>query len=241
MKILRKLTKGDSMKKNIYFFIIAFILITSAVVLSFSSMALALILAVLGVLLVGFNIFERKEISAEKMVLLAILTAISSAGRILFVSLPSVNPSSFIVIMSAMVFGPSFGFMTGALTALVSNMLLGHGPWTLWQMLLWGLMGFIAGMARKPLHAHLWIRVAYGFIWGFLFGWGMNLYYVISGYITETGFKAFLVASSASFIFDLLHAFTNLLLILLLGNRFIKIFERTALKYGLKDIPDKKN
>ncbi|MBP7343995.1 MAG: ECF transporter S component [Clostridia bacterium] len=228
------------MKKQTYFFIISFTLIAASLVLSFSSMALALILAILGILLMGFNIFERKETSAEKLVLLAILTAVSSAGRMLFASLPSVNPSSFIVIMSAMIFGPSFGFMTGALTALVSNMLLGHGPWTLWQMLLWGLMGFLAGMVRKPLKEHLWIRLAYGFIWGFLFGWGMNLYYVLSGYITETGFKAFLIASSASFIFDMFHAVFNLLLILLLGNHFIKIFERTALKYGLKDISVKK-
>ncbi|OQB51296.1 MAG: hypothetical protein BWX97_02304 [Firmicutes bacterium ADurb.Bin146] len=229
------------MKKQTYFFIISFVLIATSIAFSFSSMALALILAILGILLMGFNVFERKEVSAEKIVLLAILTAVSSAGRILFASVPSVNPSSFIVIMSAMVFGPSFGFMTGALTTLVSNMLLGHGPWTLWQMLLWGFMGFVAGIIKKPLQEHLWFRLGYGFIWGFLFGWGMNLYYVLSGYITETGFKAFLIASSASLIFDVFHAVTNLLLILLLGNRFIKIFERTAIKYGLKDITVKKN
>ena len=37
--------------------------------------------------------------------------------------------------------GPPAGFMTGALSALVSNMLLGQGPWTVWQMLAWGLIG----------------------------------------------------------------------------------------------------
>lgn len=31
--------------------------------------------------------------------------------------------------------------MTGAMTALTSNMLLGQGPWTVWQMSAWGMMG----------------------------------------------------------------------------------------------------
>ncbi|HNZ41120.1 MAG TPA: ECF transporter S component [Clostridia bacterium] len=228
------------MKRHWYFFIISFVLVIASLILSYSSMALALILAIMGILLMGFNVFERKEVSAEKIVLLAILTAVSAAGRVLFSSLPSVNPSSFIIIMSAMIFGPSFGFMTGALTALVSNMLLGHGPWTLWQMLFWGLMGFLAGVLKKPLKEHMWFRLAYGFVWGFLFGWGMNVFYVLSGYIAEPGIKTFLVACSASFVLDLLHAGTNLLLILLLGNGFIKIFERAAAKYGLKDVPIKR-
>ena len=225
----------EKVNRKIYLFIASFILIVIAVIVSAKSMAAALILAVTGVLIIGFSMFERSKVTAERMVLLSIITAVSSAGRMLFAAVPSINPSSFIVIMSAMVFGPSFGFMTGALTALVSNMILGHGPWTLWQMLLWGLMGFLAGMFSKSFEKHIWIRLAYGFIWGFIFGWGMNLFYVVSGYITETGFKAFLIASAASFVFDLMHAIGNLLLILLLGNRFIKIFNRTALKYGLKD------
>ena len=228
------------MNKKIYLFIIAVALIIASVLLSFKSMALALVLAILGVLLIGFASFERKEVTAERMVLISLLSAVSAAGRVLFASIPSVNPSSFIVIMSAMVFGPSFGFMTGALTALVSNMVLGHGPWTLWQMLLWGIMGFISGVIARPLKSHMWLRMAYGLVWGFLFGWGMNLLYVFSGYLTETGFKAFLIASGTSFIFDLMHGVGNLLLILALGNSFIKIFERAALKYGLKDITIKR-
>jgi hypothetical protein len=65
-------------------------------------------------------------------------------GRIPFAALPGVQPTSFLVMVSGLVFGPQAGFMIGAMAALASNFFLGQGPWTPWQMLGWGLMGMSA-------------------------------------------------------------------------------------------------
>lgn len=41
------------------------------------------------------------------------------------------------------------GFLTGAITAFVSNMFFGQGPWTPWQILAFVLVGFSAGSLRE--------------------------------------------------------------------------------------------
>src|SRR5690242_6933421 len=79
--------------------------------------------------------FERRKIEGRELVLLAVLAAVAAVSRIPFASLPSVQPTTFVVILSGMVFGSESGFVVGAVAALVSNLFLGQGPWTLWQML----------------------------------------------------------------------------------------------------------
>jgi len=49
-----------------------------------------------------------------------------------------VKPITAIVFVCGMALGAGPGFSIGALAALISNMLLGQGPWTPWQMLAWG-------------------------------------------------------------------------------------------------------
>src|SRR4051812_30952694 len=62
--------------------------------------------------------FERRSLQAREIVLLAVLSAIASVGRIPFAALPSVQPTSFVIIVSALVFGSETGFMVGAVAAL---------------------------------------------------------------------------------------------------------------------------
>jgi energy-coupling factor transport system substrate-specific component len=190
-------------------------------------------LAMLALLALLFYWFERRRPSAERLVMLASLSAVSAAGRGLFVAIPSVQPSSFIIIMAGITMGKETGFMTGALTALLSGLWLGIGPWTPWQMLAWGLMGGMAGMLRKPLMGFKPLRIGYGLVWGFLFGWIMNFWMLMSVESAEPGWRYLLMIYTASFLFDGMHAVFNGLLIWLGGDGFIKALHRLALKYGL--------
>lgn len=194
----------------------------------------ALLLAVCGMLLLLFFSFEHSRAGAQKIVLIALLSAVSCAGRVLFAGIPSVQPSSFLIILTGLAFGPQAGFMTGAMTALTSNMLLGQGPWTVWQMAAWGLMGLLSGLLYRSLKKHPIALSVYGFLWGFLFGWMMNLWTVSGGFFGAFSLRAVIAAGTASLPLDLAHAVCNLLLLLLLARPFLRKLERIAVKYGLR-------
>ena len=53
--------------------------------------------------------------------------------------------------VSALVLGGQNGFVIGAITALVSNIFLGQGPWTPWQMYAWGMVSLSVGAMRHTL------------------------------------------------------------------------------------------
>ena len=103
-------------------------------------------LFLLAVIMLPFYIrFERKAFVSREIVLVAVLAAIAAVSRVPFSILPSVQPTSFVIIVSAIVFGSETGFMIGATAAIVSNIL---DKWTPWQMFSWGMIGFIAGLLR---------------------------------------------------------------------------------------------
>ena len=72
--------------------------------------------------------FERRKPRAREMVPLAVMAALGVVGRTVFqlIPLPNFKPVSAIVIITAVAFGPEAGFMTGALTAFVSNFIFGQ-------------------------------------------------------------------------------------------------------------------
>ena len=180
--------------------------------------------------------FEKKELNAEEMVLIAMISALAAVGRVPFAALPSIQPTSFIIIMAAMTFGKEVGFLAGNTAALVSNLFLGQGPWTPWQMFCWGMMGFSAGLLKDtPFMKTKTGLCLFGFIWAFLFGWIMNLWVLL--FYRTISWQAFLGFCIASFSFDLNHALCNLIFILLFSQPFTRIFKRTKEKYGLlKDV-----
>lgn len=182
--------------------------------------------------------FEKRKIESRELVLLAVLAAIAAVGRIPFASIPSVQPTTFVIMMSGVVFGAESGFMIGAVAALASNMILGQGPWTPWQMVAWGLVGMTAGLLGKShFMSKMWGRILFGIIWGFLFGWIMNLWSLFA--FTQSGasfsFNAFITYLTSSVLFDSMHSISNVIFLLLFGNVWIKVLKRFKSKYGLLD------
>ena len=178
--------------------------------------------------------FEKKELDAEEIVLIAMISALAAVGRVPFAALPSIQPTSFIIIMTAMTFGKEVGFLAGSTAALVSNLFLGQGPWTPWQMLSWGMMGFTAGLLKDTHFIKSKLGLCFfGFAWGFLFGWIMNLWFLFLFQMKDITWKVLLGSCIASFKFDLNHAVCNIIFILLFSDRFTKILNRTKEKYGL--------
>lgn len=143
------------------------------------------------------------------------------------------KPVSAVVILSAYVFGAEAGFVIGAVAALVSNIYFGQGPWTPWQMFAWGMTGLTAGWLRRSwlLRKRAGLLV-FGFIWGFLFGWIMNIWVLLS-LPDAFSWRLVAVTFAASFYFDLAHALSNVFFLAVLAGGWTKVLQRFHKKYGL--------
>ncbi len=104
---------------------------------------------VFGSLLVGWLAYERARPSARMIAVVGTLAALAALGRDAFVALPEVKPITAMTLVVGYALGPMAGFTVGAVGMLASNVLLGQGPWTPWQMAAWGLVGLVgAGLGR---------------------------------------------------------------------------------------------
>ncbi|MCR5742686.1 MAG: ECF transporter S component [Lachnospiraceae bacterium] len=122
-----------------------------------------------------FLSFERKN-DTTKNVILAVLIALNTVGRFVFAPLPSFKPVTAITIICGMYMGPVYGFMCGSLTAVLSNFYFGQGPWTAFQMLSWGLVGFGAGLLGRRLMNSKAVLLIYGMITGCLYSLVMDIW-----------------------------------------------------------------
>ena len=93
------------------------------------------------VLVGGFAWYERSHPPARLVALVAALAALAVAGRLVLTPIPNVVATTDIVLITGLALGAAPGFAVGALAALVSNMWLGQGPWTPWEMAGWGMVG----------------------------------------------------------------------------------------------------
>jgi len=171
---------------------------------------------------------------AKFIALVAGLGAIAAVTRIPFAIIPNLQPTTFFIIVSGWVLGPSIGLSVGMLAAVVSNFFLGHGPWTLFQMLAWGLAGSMSGFLGKLIINPSKIFLSlYGFIWGYLYGWILNLWFWLTMIYPHT-WKSFFASAITSFWFDTTHAIGNALFLILGGKIMMEVLERFRLKLTVK-------
>jgi energy-coupling factor transport system substrate-specific component len=163
-----------------------------------------------------------RKVGLRGLIVVALMAALSAAGSAALVSFPGLQPSSFIVMMCGIALGPGAGALCGSATALLARLVGGGlGPWVIWQGALWCLMGVLAGLTRNlPFRAHAGI----GFLWGFVFGWVMNLWWYTLG--APFVWAAYLAACAASFTSELTHAAANGALMLLFGARLKRLYHQ---------------
>ena len=135
------------------------------------------LIVVVAAMLPFFMMFEGRKPKAREIMVISVLAAIGVAGRAAFFMAPSFKPVAAIVILTGISFGGEAGFLVGSLTMLISNMFMGQGPWTPWQMFAFGIVGFLGGLIfrrkrGKWKHFHLWLCIYGGLsvlvIYGFL-------------------------------------------------------------------------
>ena len=176
--------------------------------------------------------FEKRKAMARETVLLAVMVALSVAGRVAFSLTPNIKPVTALVVLTALYFGPEAGFLTGSLSALLSNIYFGQGPWTPFQMFAWGILGFAAGLLQRPLKKHFWLLLIYGAFAGVAFSMLMDVYTTLSfgeGFRLDRYFGFVLSALP----FTAVYAVSNVLFLLVLRLPLGHILDRIKRRYGM--------
>lgn len=176
--------------------------------------------------------FEKKEHTVTYLVLIGVLTTLSVIGRLLFSVVPAFKPVSAMVVIAAMYFGPEAGFLTGALSALLSNFYFGQGPWTVFQMAAWGLIGFFSGLLAHKLKTNRIFLLFWGAVAGVAYSMLMDIWDAIfaDGTVMLSRYLSFLVSSAG---FTVMYAVSNVVFLLLLAKPIGKMLERIQTKYGI--------
>ena len=182
-----------------------------------------------------FMVFEGRKPQARELIVLASLAAIATAGRGAFFMLPHFKPMVAIVIISGIAFGGEAGFLVGAVTMLVSNMLFGQGPWTPWQMLALGLIGFLSGILNRLglLPAKRLSLCIYGFlVTVFIYGGIMNPASCVMS-VYEVTWQTILAAYISGIPVDLVHATSTFIFLWVGAKPLLEKLQRIKVKYGL--------
>lgn len=204
-----------------------------------------LVLALIGLCLVAVvaNLMGG-AMHARTVALLGILSAVNAVLR----AVPGPAGFSaifFLLVLCGYTYGPTFGFLMGALSLLVSALLgAGVGPWLPFQMFAAGWVGLSSGLLpdlRRHPRAELAMLAAWGAVWGLAFGAIMNLWFwpylagptVTEGAYWEPGlglgaalrrYGAFYLLTSLWW--DLGRAGGNAFLLLLLGPPILRVLRR---------------
>ena len=182
------------------------------------SWPLATFLIVGLILLAGWFAYERSRPSARMAAVVATLAAVAALGREAFVALPEVKPITAIVLVVGYVLGPLPGFTVGAIGMLASNVMLGQGSYTPWQMAAWGMVGLIGAalgrltgrrLGRLPLALACGLAALAATEVMNVYTWTIGASHTLAAFLLIAGGSAIsfnLVDAGASFLFGLAFA-----------------------------------
>lgn len=170
-----------------------------------------------------------KEIS-----LIGILAAVNIASRIYLQALPNIKPVTSIIIISVMLFGLGFGVKLSIVTTVVSNLFLGMGTWTFFQILAWVVICLITQVlldVLKKIHKEpkLFPMAIFSFLMGYVFGIVVSLEQLMLG-----GPSLYIVYYMAGLLFDTFHAVGNFCFYLICAPILMKVLKKESERIRLK-------
>lgn len=157
-----------------------------------------------------------------KLTLIALLAALAVAGRYILASVPNFQPVTAVIIIGGLFLGPISAIILALLVTFLSNILLGMGIWTIWQIISWSIIGILSGfMGKFRGHTPLYVVVIFSIFCGYLYGFIISLTtYQVSGHFIPY----YLMGLS----FDTNHAFGNAVFIILLYPIVSRFFQKYA-------------
>lgn len=216
-------------------------------------------LVVVETMLPFFFSFESRRPQTRELVTVAVMSALAAVSRAAFAFLPGFKPITGIIMIAGIAFGAEAGFLTGAVAAFASNFFFGQGPWTPWQMMAYGLGGFLAGAVfgggrdagrdvtadaarddrrgerRRKARRNPAVLAVFGFLAIMLVVGPLLDCCSVFTMITTITPATVLGVFAAGFPINLRHAVSCALTVLILGRPLLDKLERLKLKYGVMD------
>ena len=149
---------------------------------------------------------KQKQILELKEWLFVIgFVGISSLLRVPMQIIPNAEPLTFFALLSGWLFGWKKGILAGASSLYISNFLVfgGNGPWTIFQVIGYGLVGFLGGLLRKKATMFEVLSLA------FIATLSLQLIFNL-GWSIFIGFN-FFAAMLTGIIFTITHIISNLI------------------------------
>ncbi|MBR3174025.1 MAG: ECF transporter S component [Eubacterium sp.] len=181
--------------------------------------------------------FERKKPGTKDVVLLSVMISLGVVGRLVFFMIPQFKPCAAIVIITGIMLGKQAGFLSGVMTAFISDMFFGMGPWTLWQMIGFGLIGLISAIIFNQER----IEKMGGFAKLILCTYGFLVTFLLYGLLMDTAtvfmvtdkpkLSTFIATYSAGIVFNMIHGISTFVFLYLMANPLSKKIKRILIKY----------
>lgn len=190
-------------------------------------MAISTIVAILSWVLFVCGL-DRKKVGNRRVVIVSVMVALSVIGRMF----PILKPVTVFAMLSGMFLGAEAGFLVGSFSALISDFWFGQGPWTPFQMLAWGLIGFFAGVLATPLKRSRLFLYVYGVLAAVVFSVIMDVWSAIwiAGEFSLSIYVAKLITSVPH---TVLYAVSNVIFLFFFAKPFSEKLERIRIKYGI--------
>lgn len=171
---------------------------------------------------------KAKQLSIQRLTLLAMMTTLCQVSRLVFQFLPNVQPVTVILIILTLSLGVSDGLIVAVLSIFISNLTLGMGVWTIAQIISFVLLVLVTGVVIKPFFKHLpfLIMVLYTVLMGYLYGFIISL--VQAPFF---GIQNFWVYYISGLPFDTLHAIGNGGFYLILAPILFPLLKKFSEKY----------
>ena len=228
MIVIRNRDLRSAIKVAVPFIIVPLLTFAGSVVFDQKRhIIISLAIAVMALLLFAAG-FERKTTGSRRLVIVSVMTALCFAGRFI----PFLKPISALTIITALYLGGEAGFLVGAMTAVLTNFYFGQGPWTAFQMLAWGLIGFIAGLLAEPLKRKKALLLIYGALAGVGYSLIMDIWTVL-WYAEGFSVKLYLGAIVTAIPYTLSYAVSNVLFLAVLAKPLGEKLDRIKTKYGV--------
>ena len=187
-----------------------------------------LLIVILTILVVLIFAMSVKRVRTKDVVTLISVSALIAAARGFFFFTPHIKPSSALLVIVGSAFGFMPGLVIGALSSVLSNFIFGQGPWTIFQMIGWGLVGAMGSLCKTRKVG----VVAVFFLVLCVYSPLVNIASAIL--MTNTlNMESFIMMTMSGFPLDMIHAVTSSIFIFYLWSPIHKRLGRLHDRYGV--------